>query len=108
MQRLQMCLYLIELEYHFEGDGVWREPFTDVTTTLPVVGETEFDMLGDYRKTMGSILRADRSARVDNDDVSIGGHERIPFGNDTIIDVRGVVAKEKTLAERKSTAVSHV
>lgn len=63
MQRLQMCLYLIELEYHFEGDGVWREPLADATAP-PVVGDTEFDMLGDYRKTLGPI-RAGKTGAVD-------------------------------------------
>lgn len=57
MQRLQMCVYLIELEFHFEGDGIWLEPLNEASGPggAPVVGETEFDMLGDYRKTLGPI-----------------------------------------------------
>lgn len=54
-QRLQMCLYLIELEFHFEGDGIWLEPVTDAAVCAPVSGETEFEMLGDYRKTLGPL-----------------------------------------------------
>lgn len=26
VQRLQLCMYLIEQEFHFTGDGLWLEP----------------------------------------------------------------------------------
>lgn len=38
-QRLGLCMYLIELKYHFSGDGIWLQPLQQseayITTPLP-------------------------------------------------------------------------
>lgn len=48
-QQLQMCLYLIERDFHFAGDGVWMEPIQTADFTGADSQETEFEMLGNYK-----------------------------------------------------------
>lgn len=48
-QQLQMCLYLIEAEFHFAGDGIWLNPMQSADFAGSDVHETELEMLGDYK-----------------------------------------------------------
>lgn len=48
-QRLQMCLYLIERDFHFAGDGVWMNPMQTADFAGADSQETELEMLGNYK-----------------------------------------------------------
>lgn len=48
-QQLQMCLYLIEKDFHFAGDGVWMNPMQTADFAGADSHETEFEMLGNYK-----------------------------------------------------------
>lgn len=47
-QQLQMCLYLIEREFHFAGDGIWISPMPNADFAGADSQDTEIDMLESY------------------------------------------------------------
>lgn len=58
-QQLQMCLYLIERDFHFTGDGVWINPMQTADFAGTDSHETEFEMLGNYK------AKTRRSKKID-------------------------------------------
>lgn len=48
-QLLGLCLYYIELEYHFTGDGIWEEPFQQIDTFVTPLPEIPVSLTRSYR-----------------------------------------------------------